>query len=111
MKTFEQLQNEVLNWAHAKRIIKVEVHQAAAQLRKFNEEVDEFRAAFQKYFESRAGLHDVEDELGDVLVTIINTAACLNIDPVSCLNRAYNKISGRKGRTVDGVFVKDVVSN
>lgn len=108
MKTFEELQKDVLTWAHGKNIIKIEVHQAAAQLRKFNEEVDEFRSAFQKYFESRAGLDDVEDEMGDVLVTIINTAACLNIDPVSCLNKAYNKISGRKGRTVDGVFVKNV---
>ena len=47
------------------------------------------------------------EELGDVLVTIIVTAQQLGFDPEYALRVAYDKISKRKGTTVNGVFIKE----
>ena len=44
---------------------------------------------------------DVRDDLGDMMVVM------LNITMEACLNTAYNDIKDRKGRMVDGVFVKE----
>lgn len=46
-------------------------------------------------------------ELGDILVTCIVTGATMGIDIEEALRDAYNKISVRKGKTVDGVFIKE----
>ena len=46
-------------------------------------------------------------EFGDVIVTLIILSNQLNIDFVECLERAYDKISKRKGKTIDGAFIKE----
>ena len=46
-------------------------------------------------------------EMGDVFVTLIILCDQLNMDPVDCLGRAYEKIKDRKGKTINGVFVKE----
>ena len=48
----------------------------------------------------------MEKELGDVLVTLIILASKTNTSVEKCLGKAYDKISKRTGRTIDGVFVK-----
>lgn len=47
------------------------------------------------------------DAIGDSFVTLIILSAQLNLDPVECLQHAYNEIADRKGKTIDGVFVKE----
>ena len=47
------------------------------------------------------------DAIGDSLATIIILSAQLGLDPTECLQTAYNEIAERKGKTVDGVFVKE----
>lgn len=46
-------------------------------------------------------------ELGDVFVTLIIIAEQLNLNPVKCLEIAYNKIKDRQGKTINGTFIKD----
>jgi len=52
--------------------------------------------------------NDVEDDIGDILVVLINIAHRNNTSLEDCLAVAYDDIKDRKGRMVDGVFVKDL---
>ena len=49
---------------------------------------------------------DLKDDLGDMLVVMINIMKRNNITIDDCLETAYNDIKDRKGKMVDGVFVK-----
>jgi len=47
------------------------------------------------------------DDIGDMLVVMINLCERNNITLEQCLRVAYDDIKDRKGRMVDGVFVKE----
>lgn len=49
----------------------------------------------------------VKDDIGDILVTLIIQAAIQNTSLEECLDIAYNTISKRKGKLVNGVFIKE----
>ena len=50
---------------------------------------------------------DIKDDLGDMLVVMINIMKRNNITIEECLQKAYDDIKDRKGRMVDGIFVKE----
>ena len=50
---------------------------------------------------------DIKDDIGDILVVLINIAARNKVSLQDCLQVAYDDIKHRKGRMVDGVFVKE----
>jgi NTP pyrophosphatase (non-canonical NTP hydrolase) len=50
---------------------------------------------------------DISDDIGDMMVVLINIATRNNLTIAECLEAAYNDIKDRKGRMVDGVFVKE----
>ena len=50
---------------------------------------------------------DIKDDIGDCLVILINIAARNKTNLQECLEVAYNDIKDRKGRMIDGIFVKD----
>ena len=50
---------------------------------------------------------DMRDDLGDMLVVMINIMKRNNITIEECLQKAYDDIKHRKGRMVDGIFVKE----
>lgn len=50
---------------------------------------------------------DVRDDLGDMMVVMLNIMERNKITLAECLETAYNDIKDRKGRMVDGVFVKE----
>ena len=54
---------------------------------------------------------DIKDDIGDMLVVLINIAERNNSNLRDCLEVAYNDIKDRKGRMVDGVFVKEADDN
>lgn len=74
------------------------------QMVKVQEEVGELARQI-----SRNKLHDpeTEDALGDILVTIIGMCHHLHYHPAHALALAYNEIKDRKGKVVEGSFVKD----
>lgn len=50
---------------------------------------------------------DIRDDIGDMMVVLINIAERNGLSITECLEVAYNDIKDRKGRMVDGVFVKE----
>ena len=97
---FEQLTENILTWAKEKDILKPENH--LKQLAKLMEEIGEFSREILKENKDAQ-----KNELGDVLVTLIIIAKQLNLNPLECLELAYNKIKDRKGTNVNGTFLKE----
>ena len=50
---------------------------------------------------------DIRDDIGDMMVVLINIAERNSLSLTECLEVAYNDIKDRRGRMVDGVFVKE----
>ena len=50
---------------------------------------------------------DIRDDIGDIMVVLINILDRNNLCLTECLEVAYNDIKDRKGRMVDGIFVKE----
>lgn len=120
--SFRMLQVDVLSWAKDKDLLYSQ--NADKQFMKFIEEVFEFKTEFNvwglykklkhdKKIEQDFSIkeHDVwmsmKDEMGDIFVTLIILCEQIGIDPEECLSMAYEKISKRKGKTINGTFVKD----
>lgn len=120
--SFEDLKDVVLAWADDKDLLHSE--NADKQFMKFIEEVFEFKEAWDSLVFVK-GMYEpadkqgiriqvdkkmVEDcklEMGDIFVTLIILCEQIGIDPAQCLSMAYEKISKRKGKTINGTFVKE----
>jgi len=50
---------------------------------------------------------DISDDIGDMMVVLINIATRNNLTITECLDAAYNDIKDRKGKMIDGVFIKE----
>jgi NTP pyrophosphatase (non-canonical NTP hydrolase) len=72
------------------------------QMLKLIEEVGELASGLAKQKNS-----EIIDSIGDIYVVLVILAMQLNLDLESCVVSAYNEIKDRKGKVVDGIFVKD----
>ena len=97
---FEQLKTKVEEWADDKDLIRFEYR--FIQFEKVVEEVFELKEEMIQNNKKNTKL-----EFGDVIVTLIILSNQLNIDFVECLEVAYDKISKRKGKTINGTFIKE----
>jgi NTP pyrophosphatase (non-canonical NTP hydrolase) len=52
-------------------------------------------------------LTQIQMEAGDVIVTLINILYKKGLNLESCLNAAYMKIKDRKGKMINGSYVKE----
>jgi NTP pyrophosphatase (non-canonical NTP hydrolase) len=100
MKNFNELSGEIYRWAHDRGLVRKQ--HVDKQMLKVMEEVGELASGIAK-----KNRDEIDDAIGDVLVTIIILSAQLNINPIASLNKVYDIISQRTGQTVDGVFIKD----
>ena len=50
---------------------------------------------------------DLRDDIGDIMVVLINICVRNNITLDECLQVAYDDIKDRKGKMVDEIFVKE----
>ena len=50
---------------------------------------------------------DVRDDIGAMLVGMLNIAERNGVILAECLQQAWNDIKNRKGRMIDGIFVKE----
>ena len=50
---------------------------------------------------------DIKDDIGDMIVVLINIAERNNVSITECLNQAWHDIKDRKGKMIDGIFVKE----
>ena len=95
-----ELECAVENWAMEKGIF--DKATPMAQALKTLEETTELCTAIN------ADDHEeIVDAMGDIMVTLIIQAKMQNISLEKCLESAYNVISQRTGRMVNGQFVKD----
>lgn len=95
------LEHMVTEWASSRGIL--EQGTIEGQLKKLQEEVDELKEAFEK--DDRT---EYADAIGDCAVVLIILAEMYGLKYRDCLEGAYDVIYSRKGRMIDGVFVKDV---
>lgn len=109
---FKDLKDKVLSWADDKDLLHRE--NASKQFMKFIEEVFELNreleiSDFRRFIGEHRDiiLRDIKLEMGDVFVTLIILCEQIGIDPEECLSMAYEKIKNRRGKTINGNFVKD----
>ena len=50
---------------------------------------------------------DMKDDLGDMMVIMLNIMKRNDVTMEECLETAYNDIKDRKGKMVDGIFIKE----
>jgi len=50
---------------------------------------------------------DIRDDIGDIIVVLVNIAERRGVSITECCEVAYNDIKDRKGKMVDGIFVKE----
>lgn len=96
--TTDELVNAVLDWGR-----KHQINNPYRQLNKVTEELGEWAHEICRDNFDTPG---AKDACGDVLVTVILLANICGIDPIECLEGAYHEISGRKGHTSKGMFIK-----
>ena len=96
----EKLVQEVIQWGKEKNIVKKE--NSYKQFCKVVEEVAEVGTAL-----NNKDKEELIDAIGDSTVTLILLAAQNNLDFKNCLETAYNVIKDRKGKTENGVFIKN----
>lgn len=97
---FEKLHEFIIQWAEDRKIISPK--NVSKQFMKVTEELGELAEGINKDNQGQ-----IKDSLGDIMVTLIILAQDLNFDLLDCLNSAYRVIQNRKGKTINGVFVKE----
>jgi NTP pyrophosphatase (non-canonical NTP hydrolase) len=97
------LEQAIIRWHNDRNLIEGSTNQA--QLVKLMEEVGELAKALTK--EHKHDHTQTADAIGDILVVLINIANRKKLDLRVCLHRAYNEIKDRKGKMVDGIFIKE----
>lgn len=50
---------------------------------------------------------DIRDDVGDIMVVLINIAERNELSMTECLQQAYDDIKDRRGMMVDGIFIKE----
>ena len=113
-----KLEEEIVQWAEDKGIF--EKSNPLKQHDKTIEEVIELRDAIITYecmcnsgealeFPHSASIakDEIKDGIGDTIVTLAILAKMHGLTLTDCVDHAYNEIKERKGKMVNGVFVKD----
>lgn len=96
--------NKINHWADERHLKQADPN---IQWMRITEEVGEIRDVLlkpTKFTDPEAAL---KDAIGDTLVTIIVLAHQLDLDVTECLGIAYEEIKNRKGKMINGTFVKE----
>lgn len=96
----EDLQRKVLAWAEERGILQNST--PSAQFLKLSSEMGELA-------DNLAKGQDVRDDIGDMVVVLINLAYMQGTSLEECLSMAYDDIKDRTGfLNENGIYVKDV---
>lgn len=96
----DELFRSVEQWAVAKGLDNP--NNKSKQALKVMEEVGETMAAM-----ARGNKAALKDGIGDSIITLIILAMQCGLSARDCLAVAYDEIKDRKGKTVNGVFIKE----
>lgn len=99
-KSIDLLMERVAKWHYDRNLIEGSNDQA--QFIKLIEEAGELAGNL-----ARGRKQLIADDIGDMIVVLINIAERNSLSIKSCLEHAWGDIQYRKGKMVDGVFVKD----
>jgi len=95
----DDLIDKVKQWHHDRNLI-----EGSTDLQQFNGKLlEEVKELETNILLSKP----IADDIGDILVVLINIATRNNLGLSECLRVAYDDIKDRKGKMVDGVFVKE----
>ena len=95
-----ELECAVEAWAEERGIFeKATPH---SQVQKTVSELEELIGAIQA-----DDKEEIKDGIGDIVVTLIIQCKMQNVTLEECLEHAYNQIKDRKGKMIDGQFVKE----
>ena len=92
----------IREWANTRGI--VEKGDTKTQLIKLYEETGELSEAVLKN-----NKEDIIDAIGDSVIVLTNLAQLAGTNIEDCILSAYNEISTRTGRMINGTFVKDTI--
>jgi NTP pyrophosphatase (non-canonical NTP hydrolase) len=98
--SLDQLTRLIVQWGHQKGILPN--GQAEKQFEKTVEEVAELKDAI-----AEKDIPEIADAIGDIVVTLIMQCEVQGLNFRQCVHGAYDVISKRTGKMIDGVFVKD----
>lgn len=90
----------ITEWAHARNLI--DGSDSFRQLAKLTEEMGELAGGIAK---QRPDV--IADSIGDCAVVLTILAAQNGLTINDCIQQAYDEIKDRKGRMIDGVFIKE----
>lgn len=96
--TVESLENKIVQWHYDRNLI------AGAN------DKDQFMKLIQECGELSDNIckqRDIRDDIGDIIVVLINIAERNSLTLEECMQVAYDDIKDRKGRMIDGVFIKE----
>ena len=120
MSNINDFQRKISDWASERGIF--DKSNPMRQLGKTMEEVDELRLHIQTWrdvvgtkgrcptskVDALEQLREmIKDDIGDVIVTLSIQASMFGLTLSECLDQAYNDIKNRKGKMIDGMFVKE----
>ena len=97
--TTDELIAKIISWAEDRKI-----DNPILQYAKVNEEIGEIAHELTR---NRRNSMELVDALGDSFVTLIVLTNILGYDVNSVISSAYEVIKDRKGKTVDGSFIKN----
>lgn len=92
--------DKIVRWHYDRNLI--EGSTSIKQFSKLQEEVMELKHNLE--YDG-----DIRDDVGDIIVVLINILEREGISLKECLEVAYSDIKNRKGKMVEGVFVKEVI--
>ena len=92
--------DSIRNWAQVRGIY--ENGDVKTQYVKLQEESGELAKALLKDDQA-----EIVDAIGDMIVVLTNLAEQRNVRVETCIASAYNQISDRQGKMINGTFVKD----
>ena len=92
--------DSIRNWAKVRNIY--ENGDAKTQYVKLQEESGELAKGLLKDDQA-----EIVDAIGDMIVVLTNLAELRNVKVETCIASAYNQISNRTGKMINGTFVKD----
>lgn len=92
----------IRQWAQDRNLI--EGSDSRAQMLKLMEEVGELSSGIAKHNQS-----EIIDGIGDCIVVLTILAKQNGVDVEHCIDAAWDEIKDRKGKMIDGIFVKNAV--
>lgn len=92
------LMNNIAGWHDARNLIDGSTHQA--QFTKLIEEAGELAGNIARG-------KDIRDDIGDMVVVLINLARRDGHTLADCMQVAWDDIKDRRGQMIDGIFVKE----